>query len=318
MGWLIPSKKSLWKVNTILVFRLLMVILIFNSLAIAQTSKDHQSAVFTDIAYKEIASDSTVDLDIFLPDTSLSKFPVVVIIHGGGWAAGDKTLDSLYYMRRLKSELLKNGIAVVSINYRLVGKKIHLPTPIEDSKDAIRWLRAHAEEYKLDSSNIGLWGGSAGGHLALMVAYSTDDQFVGDPGLASYSARVNYVIDNFGPTDLGHLFRVDLGWFGVLMFRLFYNDLYQLRERLIFAMTGLELKSNRKAVREICAENSPINYVNRDTAVPTIIFHGTKDNVVPISQSKDLEQALDDASIENDFIKVPKGDHGFNNIPTMS
>lgn len=299
-----------------LMFRLLLFVLTIE-FAAAQPGTNHPyGRAFTDISYKEIVPDSTVDLDIFLPDSnSMRKYPVVVIIHGGGWVAGDKTLDSIYYMRRLKSELLKNGLAVVSINYRLVGKNIHLPTPVEDCKDAIRWLRAHAHEYQLDTSNVGLWGGSAGGHLALMAAYTTNDQFAGDNKLAPYSARVNYVIDNFGPTNLNTLFRLDLGWFGTLLFRLFYHDLYQIREKLVFAMTGYQVKTGKKEIIAINNFNSPMNYVSKQNAVPTIIFHGTKDNVVPISQSEELKKALDHALAENEFIIVPNGDHGFNNIP---
>lgn len=295
-------------------FRFLVALVVTIELATAQPGTNRQDGqVFTNVLYKEILSDS-VDLDIFLPESSSgSKHPVVVIIHGGGWVEGDKTLDSLYYMRRLKSELLNNGIAVVSINYRLVGKEIHLPAPVEDCKDAIRWLRAHADEYKLDTSNVGLWGGSAGGHLALMAAYTTNEQFLGDPGLSSYSARVDYVIDNFGPTNLNALFKIDLGWFGTFFFKLFYRDLYKIRQYLVFAMTGHQLKAAKNEIIEINASNSPINYAN-ENAVPTLIFHGTKDNVVPILQSEALKKALDRSLIENEFIKVPKGDHGFNNI----
>lgn len=280
----------------------------------AQSGSNQQGIAFTNVSYKNILSDASIDLDIFLPDTNSLKHPVVVIIHGGGWAMGDKSLDSLYYMQRLKSELLKNRFAVVSINYSLVGKEVHLPTPVEDCKDAIRWLRANAEQYKLDTTNIGLWGGSAGGHLALMTAYTTNEQFAGDHSLSRHSARVNYIIDNFGPTNLNDLFRIDLGWFGAFIFRLFYRDLYHIRNKLVFAMTGYELKSDKKKIREVCTVNSPMTYLNKN-AVPTIIFHGTDDKVVPISQSKELKKALDNASIENEFITVKDGDHGFNNIP---
>ncbi len=165
----------------------------------------------------------------------------------------------------------------------------------------------------IDTTNIGLWGGSAGGHLALMAAYTTNEQFTGDKELSPHSARVNYVIDNFGPTNLNTLFKIDIGWFGGFMFKLFFQKLYQIREKLVFAMTGYSPKTDRQKINEICAFNSPIKYANKN-AVPTIIFHGTKDDVVPISQSKDLKNALDHSLIENEFITVENGDHGFNNI----
>src|SRR5690606_143096 len=118
----------------------------------AQNEQSWQS--FVNVSYKKTPSDSAIMLDIFLPDSnSLKKYPVLLIIHSGGWVEGDKELETIYYMQRLKSELLKNGFAVISIDYRLVGKNVHLPTPIEDCKDAIRWVRAHSEEYRFDTSN---------------------------------------------------------------------------------------------------------------------------------------------------------------------
>jgi len=216
-------------------------------------------------------------------------------------------------MQRLKSELLKNGFAIISINYTLVGKDNHLPVPIQDSKDAIRWVRAHTDEYRLDTSNIGLWGGSAGGHLALIAAYTTDEAFVGSPELSPHSARVSYVIDNFGPTNLNSLFRMNIGWFPTFIAKIFYPEIYRIRERLVFAMTGYAIKKDKKKIKEVNEFNSPINYVNRN-AVPTIIFHGPSDKVVPIAQSEQLKTALDNSSVVNEFITVKDGDHGFNNI----
>lgn len=274
----------------------------------------NSSRSFIDVPYKEIQPDSSLVLDIFLPENNPpSGFPALMIIHGGGWAIGDKSHEDIYYMQRLKSELLRYNLAVISINYRLVSKEIHLPDPVTDCKDAIRWARAQGNTYNIDTSKIGLWGGSAGGHLALLAAYSDDADFIGDKDLAHYSSRVDYVIDNFGLTDLHDLFRVDIGWLGTLIFKTFYNKLYQIREQLVFAMTGYPLKKNKAIVTEICEIHSPINFVGKQT-VPTIIFHSTKDNVVPIAQSERLKAALDHSSIPNEFIIVPGGDHGFNTV----
>ena len=270
---------------------------------------------FINITYKKNIADSALTLDIFLPDSGATKkYPVVIIIHGGGWVLGDKTLETIYYMQCLKTELLANRFAVISINYSLVGENIHLPAPVEDCKDAIRWVRAHANDYNLDTLNIGLWGGSAGGHLALLAAYTTNEQFPGDKELASHSARVNYVIDNFGPTELNSLFRMDAGCFSTFLVKVFIRKLNDIREKLVFAMTGFHIKKDKQKIKEINARNSPLGYISVN-AVPTIIFHGDNDKVVPISQSRTLKQDLDKYSIKNEMIIVNKGDHGFNNIP---
>lgn len=289
----------------------LLVLLVF-SIHLAKGQDNIQS--YTNIVYKKNAIDSALTLDVFVPDSNFSKrHPTVIIIHGGGWVEGDKTLETIYYMRSLKNELLANQFAVISINYSLVGKDSHFPTPIEDCKDAVRWVRKHANEYNLDTLNIGLWGGSAGGHLALLTAYTTNEQFTGDRTLASHSARVNYVIDNFGPTDLNGLFRMDIGFFSTFIVKLFARKIYDIREKLVFAMTGYRIKPDKQKIKELNTFYSPLSYIN-ENAVPTIIFHGTHDKVVPISQSRELKKKLDKYSIENEMIVVNKGDHGFNNI----
>jgi dipeptidyl aminopeptidase/acylaminoacyl peptidase len=96
------------------------------------------------------------------------------------------------------------------------------------------------------------------------------------------------------------------------MGKIFYRKIFRIREQLVFAMTGYALKKDKKKVREINDLNSPIYYV-KETTVPTIIFHGTKDNVVPVSQSQQLKKALDAAFVPNELIIVKDGDHGFNN-----
>lgn len=138
-------------------------------------SSSRNILAFRDVTYKKSSDGKALNLDIFLPDSAIhKKFPVVVIVHGGGWAEGDKTLETIYYMRRLRQQLIENAYAVVSINYSLVGNEVHFPTPVEDCKDAIKWLKQHADHYHFDTANFGLWGGSAGGQLALLAAYSTD------------------------------------------------------------------------------------------------------------------------------------------------
>lgn len=303
-----PLKKNVWKG---LLFSFLLVSLFSSPRAQAQGD----TRAFTNIAYKKSVADSVLMLDLFLPGQPrvAAKFPVVMIIHGGGWVEGDKTLETIYYMKRLKNQLLAHGFAVASINYSLVGKDVHLPTPVEDCKDAIRWLRAHAGEYGLDTLSIGLWGGSAGGHLALMAAYTSDGQFTGDESLAPYSAKVNYVVDNFGPTELNSLFRMNMGCFSSFFAKIFVRKVFDIREKLVFAMTGHHLKPDKKKIEEIFDANSPLNYVDGQV-VPTIILHGTGDKVVPLAQSQKLKEILDRNSVTNEMITVKKGDHGFNNI----
>lgn len=271
--------------------------------------------IYKNVLYKKGEGGDSLALDIFMPGRTVPAHtvPVVMIIHGGGWAKGERTLETIYYMQQLKRQLNNNGFAVVSIDYTLVTKDAHFPGPVTDCKDAVRWIRANASTYNFDTANIGLWGGSAGGHLALLAAYTGDEKWKGDSSLAPFSSRVNYVVDNFGPTDLNGVFLSCASKFTLFFAKIFFKKLLSIRERLILAFTGYSIQSDKDKAIEILCMYSPVLYVDA-SAVPTIIFHGTKDKVVPIEQSKRLQKLLTDNNVENEFIIVEKGDHGFNNI----
>ena len=100
-------------------------------------------------------------LDLFLPPDNGSSRPLVVWVHGGGWEQGSKD-------RCPAKALVARGYAVASIGYRLSQHAI-FPAQIEDCKAAIRWLRAHAQEYGIDPKRVGVWGASAGGHLVALL-----------------------------------------------------------------------------------------------------------------------------------------------------
>ncbi len=297
------------KKTLIVFFSLLFCCCLFS----AATVNAQHAGVFRDIVYKVSQGDS-LRLDIFLPEaaTTPDLSPVVIIIHGGGWVEGDRNLATNAFMRKLRDQLNHHGVAVVSIDYTLVSKSTHLPTPVTDCKDAVRWVRAQAATYGFDPANIGLWGGSAGGHLALLTAYMNDipaDTPVWDPP----PAAVKYVIDFFGPTDLNRLLRTKAGTLRLFVARLVLGKkILSIRKKLIFALTGYAVDSHQRKAREVLRRYSPVQYVAN--AVPTFLFHGTKDHVVPLKQSRKLHRLLDARGVQNELIVVDKADHGFNNI----
>lgn len=293
---------------------LLFALAICLTFAKAQSTAEVSSEyTYMDLVYKTEGRD-TLKLDLFLPDLRFGQqVPLLVIVHGGAWIAGDKELESIYYMRRMKERLLESGIGVASVQYRLVDKQTHFPAPIEDVKDACRWLFAHHQNYRIDTTNVGVWGGSAGGHLAMLMAYSKPEDFPGLPGLRDQNFKLNYVIDNFGPTDLNSLFRVEMGRVGVLFFKTFVNKLYEAREKLSFAMTGLRFQEEFDDLKKANKRYSPLEYIDED-AVPTLILHGTKDRIVPYAQSQNLQAILLQHDVAQELITVIDGDHGFNNI----
>ncbi|PJR03187.1 alpha/beta hydrolase [Avrilella dinanensis] len=279
-----------------------------------QPSVFAQQTVIKDITYKITPENDSVKLDLYFPTNHLfQKTPLVVFIHGGAWVEGNKDHESIYYMRSLRDTLRTRGYAIASINYRLVNKNTHLPAPVIDCKDAVRWIRAHAGDYNFDTENIGLWGGSAGAHLALLIGYTGDDFALGSQELQAYSTKVNYIVDNFGPTDLNKVLKTKASPLTKLIYKCFFRQLYDIREKLIIAMTSYDIKTDKKKAIEVAKAYSPIEFVTSN-AVPTLIMHGTKDFVVPFKESKKLKKALDQNNVDNKFVKVKKGDHGFNNI----
>ena len=121
-----------------------------------------------DVAY--LPADRKEKLDLYLPaqrDAQL-RSPAVVIIHGGGWTGGDKAQGREF---RIATTLVQAGYICASVEYMKAGND-RWPTNLKDCKNAVRFLRANAAKYQVDEKNIGVLGGSAGGHLALMVAYT--------------------------------------------------------------------------------------------------------------------------------------------------
>jgi acetyl esterase/lipase len=137
-------------------------------------------------------------LDIYLPDEGDGPFPVILHIHGGGFAMGDKRDIPVtpYLVGILR------GYAVVSINYRLSGEAI-FPAGLQDIKACIRWLRANSEKYYLDGNKIAACGGSSGGNLAAMACLTASVSEFDDSRLGNidYPCNVQAAVDWFGPTD---------------------------------------------------------------------------------------------------------------------
>ena len=120
--------------------------------------------VITAVPYA-MANGKPLLLGIAHPDPLPAEpMPAVIEIHGGGWAEGERGVDT-------ESILPNNGFFYASIDYRLSGDA-SFPAQIHDAKAAVRWLRAHANAYHVDPTRIGLWGGSAGAHLAALLGVS--------------------------------------------------------------------------------------------------------------------------------------------------
>lgn len=216
-------------------------------------------------------------LDLYLPAGS-APVPVVVWIHGGGWEGGSKDNPGALGL------LWQGGFALASINYRL-SPHAPFPAQLEDCKSAVRWLRANAVQHRIDGSRIGVWGQSAGGHLAALVGTTGDAREFDRGPNAQVSSRVQAVVDYFGPTDLGLYGGSRPG---------------DTLSRLI----GGPIQENRERV----AQANPITYVRRGVP-PFFIAHGDQDTLVPLEHSRRLEAALRRAGGDVTLHVVPGAGH---------
>ncbi|MCX7050183.1 MAG: alpha/beta hydrolase [Candidatus Sumerlaeota bacterium] len=229
----------------------------------------------------------TLDLYFAEKNESQAPLPLVVWIHGGGWWGGNKNGCPAVF-------LAQRGYVVASINYRLSQDAI-FPAQIEDCKAAIRYLRANAAKYQIDPNRIGVWGGSAGGHLVALLGTSGDvKELEGKEGDLTVSSRVQAVCDWFGPTDMT----------GMTTLTLKAPDGKQVSpvERL--------LGGTPEEKKEKAAQVNPITWVTKDDP-PFLIMHGTKDPLVPLKQSEMLQEALKKAGVDSTLEIIPGAGHGF-------
>ncbi|APZ93373.1 alpha/beta fold hydrolase [Fuerstiella marisgermanici] len=156
--------------------------------------------VIHDIAYRDGPSKAwRLDLAMPVEQTDALR-PALVIVHGGGWRGGSKSVD---VYQKMMTDYAAKGYVTINVEYRLTGEA-PFPACIEDVKCAVRWLRAHAENYHVDPERIGAYGHSAGAHLALMLAMAPKSaRLEGDGGWEEYSSVVNVAAAGSPPTELG-------------------------------------------------------------------------------------------------------------------
>lgn len=236
-------------------------------------------------------------LDIYHPTQSkLDRSPVLVFIHGGAWIAGRKESINVNRFNQSINRLRNEGYVIITPNYTL-AKIGHSPFPqcIIDIYQALEWIKSHAEEYQLDLNNLGVFGESAGAHLAMMIAYGQPSDF----GLSHSITPINYVVDIYGPSHLENLHHFQTT---DSVKSLLYKLPEKLRSQLDISelVIGVDPKKHPEQANQIMATYSPINYLS-STAPPTLIIHGDADIVVPIYQSELLIKSLDSLKVEKEF-----------------
>jgi len=233
-------------------------------------------------------------LDVYRPETiGDQRLPVVLYLFGGGWMMGNRN-----QLQRVDAQLLApRGYAVVTADYRL-SSVATFPAQIHDVKAAIRWIRANAEQQGFDPRRIGVWGPSAGGHLAALAGTSGDILALEgelNPDGLHVSTRVQAVVDYFGPTDLSLADEQ----------RLPNGAEYDVPGSFATKFIGGPLASNPELVQLA----NPIRYVTPEDP-PFLIVHGDADPIVPFGQSEILVEALEAAGVDVTLRRVEGGKHG--------
>ena len=229
-------------------------------------------ALKTDIEFAQVANVS-LTLDAFVPDGP-GPFPTCILVHGGGFVRGDKQT----YIKPLFAPLSEAGFTWFTINYRLAPEH-RWPACAEDVETAVRWVKSHAKEYKVDASRIALIGESAGGHLVSYVGARSGKEL----GLAA-------VVPFYAPHDLE--FQVKNR-----------NALGESMQGL-FGLTEL----NDDAWKRL-REASPSAYV-RTEMPPYLLIHGDKDPQVPYAQSTRFQEQMKAAGNSCELITIAEGGHG--------
>jgi acetyl esterase/lipase/TolA-binding protein len=247
--------------------------------------------LMADVEYANINGRS-LKLHILRPRlTTKEALPVIVFIHGGGWFEGhhNRGIAPLVHFAQ-------RGYLCASIEYRLSGEA-KFPAQIEDVKTAVRFLRAKAKEFHLDPKHIGVWGQSAGGHLAALIGTSGGvRELEGMGGWQRFSSRVQAVVDWNGPTaflepvELERLMKQKQaeGWKDIATERLLGGAILEHKEKAVLA--------------------NPITYVSGDDP-PFLIMHGDEDQTVGFSQSELLYQALKKAGVDVTFNLIKGAGH---------
>lgn len=243
-------------------------------------------------------------VDIYLPNVARQSYPVVVVIYGSAWF-GNNYKEMAF--STLGSPLLNAGFAVVTPNHRS-SLDAKFPAQIHDVKAVIRFLRANAMQFQLDTSFIGITGFSSGGHLAALAGtsggikqYTIDTLTMDIEGQVgaylSYSSKVHAVVDWFGPTDLLKMDSCNTG----VPSTIDHNSANAPEAVLV----GGPVQEHKLE----CEFANPLTYVDPYDP-PFLIFHGDKDPLVPYCQSQLLHETLQQAHVPSQCLIVPNAQHG--------
>lgn len=233
----------------------------------------------------------TLLLDIAQPKGQTKDLPVVLMVHGGGWAGGSRA-DYRYMIDAIAGQ----GMVGVSIDYRLAPQNI-FPAPLQDVKCAVRWIRENAPKYHMDTKRVVAMGGSAGAHLvALLGSTAGMPEFEGSGGYANQSSHIDAMVLHAGPYDLGRVVRQAQAQ---------PTAQSTLGVRAVHMLLGGNNDPESQAYRLA----SPATYVSQNT-VPTLLIHGRKDTLVPFTEAIHMHALIQSKNVPSKLLLIDDAGHG--------
>lgn len=231
-------------------------------------------AYYLDIPYT-FPGGITKYFDLIVPHNLKKDISTLLVwVHGGGWCSGSKRIQNEFH------RFCYRGYPMLAIDYRFIQDAL-FPAQLIDCKSAVRWIRAHAAEYGIKADRIIVGGGSAGGHLASLMAMTNNDPRYDIGDNLEYSSAVDAVVDLWGLTDLTP-----------------ESPAWDARKSLVDGDPVLG------------REQSPLHLVTAD-APPFLICHGDRDTAIPVSDSRQLRDALQAVGVPVTYYEKPGVGHGF-------
>lgn len=242
---------------------------------------------YRDVTYQQLPGYTPQIVDIYVPATK-GPHPLVLYIHGGGWVGGHtRHSGALADFPAVLARLAAEGFTVASLEYRLAGEA-KFPAQLQDAKAALRFLRDHAGQYRIDPARVGIWGGSAGGHLTALTALTCHDTAL-DPEAAKDLCATAVVT-----------------WYGVFDF----GALPTVARPAGDPNAARLIDCTAPCAPERYAAASPVTYIDAKDP-PFLLIHGDEDQVVPVSQSHLAEARLRAAGVPVEAIYIAGVDHSF-------
>ncbi|MCM2369254.1 prolyl oligopeptidase family serine peptidase [Aporhodopirellula aestuarii] len=286
--------------------RILLLLVLFTSIGLAEAGAAEpdlsQFNTVRDVVYKTVDG-KRLDMLLLLPkEASQQPIPVMIHTHGGGWGGGNKLNVLKQSFAGTLKICLDNGIACATIEYRLTRGKSTAFDSVVDCKDAARFLVKNADQYGFDPDRIGVWGGSAGGHLSLMTGLAPGELFPGDQDLKGFDPKFRCIASYFPATSF---LRLDL----------LKGSNFEKPERFTSILGG-----PYEDQLEMAKRLSPVEYLT-SSSPPVLLLHGDKDTVLPLAESELMMEVAKTKGADVELLVVKNGGHSFggkNLEPTLA